>query len=129
MIQVRRSTYHDKPGWSVVGHPPDGGVFGVSIWVHHETTARQIAALYKVTPPRDDLAIDRLIREEPPMKTYQVEIVEYYVVTVEADSKKQAVEIAEETDRDTWDLYDSVTVAYESPSGPSPPIDATIRKV
>ena len=67
MIQVRRSTYHDKPGWSVVGHPPGEGVGGwpVSIWVHRETTARQIAALYKVTPP-DHHAIDTLILEEKP---------------------------------------------------------------
>ena len=61
MIQVRRSTYRDKPGWSVVGHPKgDTGGFPIHIWVHHESTARQIAALYKVTP-LDHHAIDNLI--------------------------------------------------------------------
>ena len=67
MIQVRRSTYRDKPGWSVVGRPPGQGVggFPIHIWVHRETPARQIAALYKVTP-RDDLAISNLILEEKP---------------------------------------------------------------
>ena len=123
MIQVRRSTYRDKPGWSVVGHPKGEGVGGwpVSIWVHHESTARQIAALYKATP-RDDLAIDRLIREEKGMKTYAVRVREHYTFTVEAESKAEALKIAEEIDRDKWDLVYSI---IENPT----PIDATLEKV
>lgn len=61
-LSVRQTTYRGQPGFSVTGTDAQGHS-GISIFVRHEATARQIVEMMKTG---NHTAVDALIRQETP---------------------------------------------------------------
>lgn len=61
MIQVRSRIYRGRPGFAIIGMDTRGR--RLSIWCHHEETARKIAAAVKAD---DHEQVDQLLRKETP---------------------------------------------------------------